>query len=565
MTPGLPSRIIQRGLLSNIFPTPEQEMALARAPKKGYRGLLNEAPSRSDGILSDYWLRQAMRTAPQIAGGEGQDTIMGGDMDPQWERGIMEGEFEEPAYGGLLDPAARRMQMVGTTLSSLGMGLLSSPNIGTGLAQGTALASQNLARDRDRYRDDLLLQMKIAEMGRPEGRTQQLSEQQEIDIFGKNMPGYYQQAPDGSISQISGSAVDDKPNDAWKMLDAATVASLGFRPGTVVSQNSRTGAYEVEQGPLDPGGGRQETDLERKVGFLRTLYPNGGSEYDAHLLNIIGAGGGDTSQSEAQIAALMQRGYSRKDAEDVAFGFVKTITNPTTGDSMLVNLTTGEARPLQMPDGLPKTVATDLAGQNVTLESVIGEIDALKNNVNGYGLGVGGVVLDAWNRTGGQLVPGSVSGENIDQRTAIAALRERIIQAISGDPRFSNQDRARIEQMLPSMSVMESPERARRQLDAVQQILDARRQSNAQQLGGGYTPPPGAADPLAGAPLLGGPTMAPSGDPFAGAPQLPGATGGAPAGSIADMPVENLLTLDPSQLSAADQKALDARLRALGY
>jgi len=437
--------------------------------------------------------------------------------------------------------------------------------MGNAIASGISAFGTGMMDEQDSELQREYLRAKLGALNAPEGRTTQLSEQQEIDIFGKDMPGYYQQGPDGSIAQISGSAFDDRPQDAWKMLDATAVAALGFRPGTVVSQNTRTGQYEVEQSPADPGSERQPTDLERKVGFLRQLYPNGGADYDAALLSVIGAGGGDRTQTEAQIAALMARGYGRKDAEDIAFGFVKTITNPTTGDSMLVNLTTGEGRPLQMPDGLPKSVATDLTGQNVTLESVIGEIDALKNDVSGFGLGVGGVVLDAWNRTGGQLLPGSVSGENIDQRTAIAALRERIIQAISGDPRFSNQDRARIEQMLPSMSVMESPERARRQLDAVQQILDARRQSNAQQLGGGYTPPSSAVDPLAGAPRLGGPTMTPGGDPLAGAPLLPGATGGAPAGSIADMPVENLLNLDPSSLSAADQQALDARLRALGY
>jgi hypothetical protein len=50
-------------------------------------------------------------------------------------------------------------------------------------------------------------------------------------------------------------------------------------------------------------------------------------------------------ESTRRIAALMARGHSQGDAEDLVYGYVKEVVDPTLGTPMLVNLRTGESRP----------------------------------------------------------------------------------------------------------------------------------------------------------------------------------------------------------------------------
>lgn len=328
--------------------------------------------------------------------------------------------------------------------------------------------------------------------------------------------------------------------DLTALTEAPTIKD--FYDGDRVEQrewNAALGQWETIGGgprweydqPSDP------SDLDNKIAQATALYGAGTPEYEAAVGRIIGAvDTSKTTENDAQIEALMARGYTRQQAEDIAFGYVKTVTDPVTGNQSIVNITTGQGSPIEMPNGLPKSVVTGLTEQQTILDPVIEELAGFKNALTGEGVGLGGNVLDLWNRTGGQLMPGSINQTNIGQRTQLAALRERVIQAISGDERFSNMDRSRIEQILPSTGIFESAARARQALDQVELILRSRSATITQQLGGTVTPGGG-------------------GQP---APTTSG-------GTIETMSDDEILSLNPAALSPIDRKKLSDRLKAMGY
>jgi hypothetical protein len=209
----------------------------------------------------------------------------------------------------------------------------------------------------------------------------------------------------------------------------------------------------------------------------------------ASAIAAAGRAPGPTNENARQIDALMMRGLPRQDAEDIAYGLVRPVTDPINGTTKLVNIADGTERPL-MPatggpaggtmtsggvdvSGLPKTVQTEMAGQAVTIMPVVEELAKFKNELTAVGFVP--VIKEIAGSTIGQIpgMEGAVSEDVTRQRTRLRVLRENLLKAISGDvgQGFSNVDRARIEALLPSTGVFESVDQARINLDELEQLL----------------------------------------------------------------------------------------------
>lgn len=81
----------------------------------------------------------------------------------------------------------------------------------------------------------------------------------------------------------------------------------------------------------------QTLDLRARAAGLEPGTP----EYQQFMAE---GGGASLTENERQIAALVQRGFSQAEAEDLAYGFVQTVVDPVLQSPMIVNRTTGEGR-----------------------------------------------------------------------------------------------------------------------------------------------------------------------------------------------------------------------------
>jgi hypothetical protein len=82
-----------------------------------------------------------------------------------------------------------------------------------------------------------------------------------------------------------------------------------------------------------------------------------------------------------------------------------------------------------------------------------------------------------------QFYPGIANKDRIENRTALAMLRESLLREVSDDTRFSNLDRQEISRILPSDGVFESYEDAMTRMGRVRQIIADRSKIYAERMG----------------------------------------------------------------------------------
>lgn len=146
------------------------------------------------------------------------------------------------------------------------------------------------------------------------------------------------------------------------------------------------------------------------------------SEADA---NAAVSGTSKPSAMDRKIQAIMQtQGVDQRTATGLATGTLKPITNPVTGITELVDLTTGVARPL-VGDGQSQGDASPVPDE-----------DKLFNRTTGVA-GVPGAIVEGAQATLGQafdLGPGAA--EITQNRTAFRAATRSLVRALANNPRF---------------------------------------------------------------------------------------------------------------------------------
>lgn len=161
------------------------------------------------------------------------------------------------------------------------------------------------------------------------------------------------------------------------------------------------------------------------------------------------------------------QGVDEASATAIVDGQVRAITDPVSGDSMLVNMATRQVIPVDVPrESLPMVGdADDLSGKNLSAEEM------------SQGTGAAATVKDVLAKTAGQIFPELVDAQSTEASQAIKQIRNRLVPAlsISGRPPVIEQER--ILELLPNTGVFESPERARTVLNSLKRELQ--RQANA--------------------------------------------------------------------------------------
>lgn len=182
------------------------------------------------------------------------------------------------------------------------------------------------------------------------------------------------------------------------------------------------------------------------------------------------AGSGEAStQTEREVVRLMKRGFSRADAQDIAFGNVRVSQNPLTGETTLVNVATGEQRPLHRTDHGDQEEVAPVEQKQGLLDSKldVGLVPWLQEGIS---------------RTFGQFFDSANNPSVTKARTKLRSAQQQLVSAlaVSGRPPLIEQQR--IINNLPSLGPFESPSRAATQLDTLLDDLMVQRRADKQSI-----------------------------------------------------------------------------------
>ncbi len=149
---------------------------------------------------------------------------------------------------------------------------------------------------------------------------------------------------------------------ATNRATAIIEAGLGIAGGT--SPHFATNVGQGGLGALKGYKAGQNAAMDRELGLLQAAANLSGKERSEQIqlmdmaqrerlakekMQLAAAKGYKPTQKDKQIATLMNRGWSRKDAEDVAYGVVEVKTDEG-GNLVLVNKLTRDSRAIKLPD-----------------------------------------------------------------------------------------------------------------------------------------------------------------------------------------------------------------------
>lgn len=173
--------------------------------------------------------------------------------------------------------------------------------------------------------------------------------------------------------------------------------------------------------------------------------------------------------------AMRLNKVNEADATAIVDGQVRTVTDPVSGRSSIVNMVTQKTIPIEL-DQTPVPEIATLPGEREEILSI---------NELAEGTGAVAGVKDLAAKTLGQVFPELVDEGNTDARTGLQQLRNRLVAAlsISGRPPVIEQER--IIELLPTVGFFESPARARLVLNSLKRELVRQYQDDAGAVRGG--------------------------------------------------------------------------------
>ena len=172
------------------------------------------------------------------------------------------------------------------------------------------------------------------------------------------------------------------------------------------------------------------------------------------------------SETEKQIQELLNRGFALSDAQDISRGVARVQTDPVTGETFIVNIATGEARPVNFTDlptggGQP----TDVSRETITLWNQA-------EKATGAGPAVEALATDVLPQ-----LPGDWKGwpETTAARQDFATAGNEMIRALSVNPRFPVAEMQRIrEEINIQPSFLKSPEAVKARMISLDSSLRQR-------------------------------------------------------------------------------------------
>ena len=247
------------------------------------------------------------------------------------------------------------------------------------------------------------------------------------------------------------------------------------------------------------------------------------------------------SDKQQQVAALMARGISQADAEDIANDLVRVTVNPVSGKAMLVNIATGVTKPLEPPAAGAAPAAS--APQLEPVEDATSE-----------GTGVASNVFAGLNATIGQLIPGgTLFPETADARQRLRLFEREAQRALILNERFATTEQAFIRDMVPSPDrLLADPDVEIQNIQKLRAYLvDLKRQNSVTLQEGNVT-----ADEEG--------RLIDRNAAIDSVLALMGESGGGDDLGIPKMTLDQLQKLDPANMSAEQLKAASERYRVLG-
>lgn len=210
------------------------------------------------------------------------------------------------------------------------------------------------------------------------------------------------------------------------------------------------------------------------------------------------------TERDKKIFDLRLRGFSLNDAQDIADGRVRLRTDPSTGQSFLANVATGQERPTRLAGSgssggepsrvtLTKEQFKDLSDQQIQIDNLAPQIGSLEKDLDAVGFVP--VLKELSSKTLGQ-IPGEIGEaltfrDVVKQRQRIRLLREDMIKALAKNPRVPVNEQKRIIELLPETGVFESPEAAKAGLEEVARFLEDLKDRNNKLLGRSESTPSG--------------------------------------------------------------------------
>ena len=387
---------------------------------------------------------------------------------PQHQPGLLNKLLNTPGQGDALGMLGAYLLQAGATTTDPGA---SQRGIGQAMSEYVkALQGGRSSRAEGAYRK---AQMADLESRTEEREAGQLATQRARNALtmGPGGPrvgaqGLLSQVPESQRELIRGMAAAD-PMAAYK-------AALG-----ATKPQER---YETVQNPYGLGGvGQRESGTGKISGYQKPVKP---------------------TERQREIDDLMSRGVPRERAQDLVAGRIRTITDPRTGVSSLVNVVTGKAKPIRgqpSPEtALSKKTRNDIQESNIQIDRMLGQFGELEGSLDAgvgalsvakeYGAKVLGQLPDAKLDTPlGEIGTGkhAAQPETIRARQKIRILREDLIKALAKNPRVPLAEQQRIANMLPSDGFFESAAAARDALAEVKAYLQRMHKENATLLKGG--------------------------------------------------------------------------------
>ncbi len=199
--------------------------------------------------------------------------------------------------------------------------------------------------------------------------------------------------------------------------------------------------------------------------------------------------GANLTENERQIAALVARGFSQADAEDIAFGVV-TITQPDVyGNVYSVNKAEGTSKLIAGPNmGGRNSVPGAEGGQTGAAPpppAAGPQGPSLAEDV-GQSTGVVSNMADLANNTVGQLMPGTPFPEIAGSRQRVQMFRQSAMEALVNNPRFPVEEQKRVLQMLGAEGAwLQDPDVARQNIGTLRNYLGQKKAAITQSLNSG--------------------------------------------------------------------------------
>lgn len=171
---------------------------------------------------------------------------------------------------------------------------------------------------------------------------------------------------------------------------------------------------------------------------------------------------------QTKISDIMRlQGLDLATATGIVDGYISARTDPVTGNTALVNTASGQGRlvPIQMPpigSNDPAPSGTQQRAQQQEQRPVLEAITSL---------GATPWIKEAGSKTFGQWFEAANDPAVTQDRQQVRLLRENLLSAFARSDRPSNYAQQRVEELMPSMGVWESPSRAYDMLATTSQAL----------------------------------------------------------------------------------------------